>query len=243
MKKILVIPDVHGRLFWIDAIKNNQTDLIIFLGDYLDPYENYNGKEYDRFLDIIELKKKEPEKVILLLGNHDCHYLFDDFIRSSRFDYDNYKRNSKLYKENKDLFQFAYYENDRLFTHAGITEGWLKFNNLVLPKENIDEWLNNLDIKYYNQCGRSRGGRYPVGSPVWADLDDHYYGDLEIKQVIGHTFYPTHCIEDYNKDEIIQCIDCGRAHIIGEDNVIYEPPSKEREEYNAWIEEIKKRWN
>ena len=38
--KVLIIPDVHGRTFWkraIDLIENY--DKIIFLGDYLDPYQ------------------------------------------------------------------------------------------------------------------------------------------------------------------------------------------------------------
>ena len=37
-KKILIIPDVHGRRFWRDAIESDDYDKVIFLGDYLDPY-------------------------------------------------------------------------------------------------------------------------------------------------------------------------------------------------------------
>ena len=35
-KEILVIPDIHGRIFWKDATKFDGE--IIFLGDYVDPY-------------------------------------------------------------------------------------------------------------------------------------------------------------------------------------------------------------
>ena len=38
MKKILIIPDVHGRDFWIEPVKkviNNKDYFIVFLGDYL----------------------------------------------------------------------------------------------------------------------------------------------------------------------------------------------------------------
>ena len=40
--KVLVLPDVHGRKFWRKAIADNigNVDKVIFLGDYLDHYEN-----------------------------------------------------------------------------------------------------------------------------------------------------------------------------------------------------------
>ena len=37
-KKILIIPDVHGRSFWRPAVASGDYDKIIFLGDYVDPY-------------------------------------------------------------------------------------------------------------------------------------------------------------------------------------------------------------
>ena len=39
--KILCIPDVHCRKFWRQAVISNigNVDKIIFLGDYLDPYQ------------------------------------------------------------------------------------------------------------------------------------------------------------------------------------------------------------
>ena len=42
MSKLLVIPDVHGRTFWKEATEEykDKVDKIIFLGDYLDRYEN-----------------------------------------------------------------------------------------------------------------------------------------------------------------------------------------------------------
>ena len=44
-KKILVIPDVHGRIFWKEPVKKymDAVDRVVFLGDYLDPYEDEDG--------------------------------------------------------------------------------------------------------------------------------------------------------------------------------------------------------
>ena len=36
--KIIVLPDIHGRKFWMDVMDNNCD--IVFLGDYLDPYQH-----------------------------------------------------------------------------------------------------------------------------------------------------------------------------------------------------------
>ena len=41
MKKndIIIIPDVHGRTFWKEAVRDLTDRSVIFLGDYLDPYQ------------------------------------------------------------------------------------------------------------------------------------------------------------------------------------------------------------
>ena len=42
MTKILILPDIHGRPFWKDAVEKHfdECDKIVFLGDYLDAYPN-----------------------------------------------------------------------------------------------------------------------------------------------------------------------------------------------------------
>jgi predicted phosphodiesterase len=77
MSKILIVPDVHGRKFWHKAEELiNEVDKIIFLGDYLDPYF-WEGITFEtamiEFKNILSFKQKNPEKVILLTGNHDIH--------------------------------------------------------------------------------------------------------------------------------------------------------------------------
>ena len=110
---ILVIPDIHGRTFWLDKTNNiSDYDKVIFLGDYLDPYpdENITVKNaIENFKEIIQFKKNNMDKVVLLLGNHDLPYYsqkyYDDckpwcgFSRYSRDYADEIKEillNSKL---------------------------------------------------------------------------------------------------------------------------------------------------
>ena len=55
--RILVIPDVHGRLFWKAPMKKylDAVDRVVFLGDYLDPYEGEDGLADDIFENMMEI--------------------------------------------------------------------------------------------------------------------------------------------------------------------------------------------
>jgi hypothetical protein len=194
--KILIIPDVHGRAFWIDPVRDvlvNTDAHIVFLGDYHDPYPNefnydddYLQISVDRFKEILELKKQNPERITLLIGNHDCGYAIGDDICSSRMDRWHRREIEKIFQENKESFQLAY-ESDIankhfVFSHAGILKGWadLVWGKDVVSKKdfNVVEELNKAWVSenygILNTLGdydswRGWGG-YKYGSPVWSDI-------------------------------------------------------------------------
>ena len=86
-RPIVVIGDVHGLTTWKDVVKNHQGSQFVFLGDYCDPYEDIEPDELIKNLrSIIQFKKRHPNDVILLLGNHDMHYLSEDFVTCTRYD-------------------------------------------------------------------------------------------------------------------------------------------------------------
>ncbi len=69
-KKILIIPDVHGRTFWESALKSGDYEKIVFLGDYTDPYEIEgitNSDALKNFKSIISFKQQNPEISWLIL--------------------------------------------------------------------------------------------------------------------------------------------------------------------------------
>ena len=89
MNYILIIPDIHGRIFWKEPCKEFKGKHIVFLGDYLDPYKHQNILEktaLENFKEILEFKKNNKDLVTLLLGNHDLHYkdMFKDVYRVDR---------------------------------------------------------------------------------------------------------------------------------------------------------------
>ena len=134
---MIILPDIHGRTFWKDAVKGHEEDEIIFLGDYLDPYfeEDISCVDaLDNFKEIIEFKKAHKNNVVLLLGNHDGHYFINDIITSTRRDYFNAREIGSLFFDNRELFQLCYEKNIGgkrvLFSHAGILRDWA---NIFFP--------------------------------------------------------------------------------------------------------------
>lgn len=194
MSKILIIPDVHGRTFWRVAEEViNEMDKVVFLGDYLDPYPDENITPDDalnEFYKILEFKDKYPEKVVLLIGNHDMHYIELRFGNASRMNKLRRVEIHELFMDDIKNFQLVYLLEDKyLFSHAGVYQKWLESSGLhgedLLNTSKIltDYWYVLDAYTWY------RGGYDIVGSCVWADLRESLHMELlpNVIQIIGHT--------------------------------------------------------
>lgn len=234
-KACTLIPDVHGRPFWRDILPYTGKDPVIFLGDYLDPYPKemiFPDDAWEELKKIFELKKKYPEKVTLLLGNHDLHYILPE-IGGGRFDYDHAGRNRAFFLDNLDLFDLtSTWEisgKKYLFSHAGILAGWLLENERLIftpAFKEIGERLNELLHDGARQrillwsladTSFSRGGHNIYGSPIWADVSDHNPGKFELEdtyQIFGHTWMEKEIITPY-----WACVDCGKAFLLTDDGI------------------------
>ena len=182
---ILILPDIHGRHFWKTAVSNPENyGKIIFLGDYLDPYpweEITLHEAFENFRSIVAFKEEHPDQVILLLGNHDLHYVdkvYCDLAKSTRYDYDHAARNADFFHAHLPLFQLAFQtqNGDRsfLFTHAGVTQLWYYQHESEIGSLTADH-LNSLllnNIRILADVGYYRGGYADGGSMVWADIDE-----------------------------------------------------------------------
>lgn len=219
MHKLIIIPDVHGRSFWRNAVDDNPEEEFIFLGDYLDPYRQDGVTvegAFDGLQDIVAFKKRHPDQFTLLWGNHDLHYLYPQ-LEGSRLNHVNSARNKAFFIQHKELFRLA---SERsvdgkryLFTHAGVGRLWIESFLPSFPEEEITAKLLNdsfclpsfigplSSVSYY------RGGPDLYGSCIWADLQEQgeYYNQLESAiQVFGHTMVP----EAFNYDNRVYALDC-----------------------------------
>jgi predicted phosphodiesterase len=220
---IAIIGDIHGREKYKEIIDDamSKARKVILLGDYIDPYpisektpdtkSKYSfmyNKEYiyPKFEDtikilddIIQIKKSNLNKIILLIGNHDAHYLFDDIEISSRYDSKNATKIKSIYKNNFDLFQYAFQTKNKLFTHAGISNGWYNTHSSILKdfglnddKSNFMEVFDNISKSRYNYIlnivSYIRGGDSLYGGITWADFDETYKNNLDgFDQYVGHS--------------------------------------------------------
>lgn len=235
--KYLIIPDVHSRDFWREPVNKvlSETDAkIVFLGDYVDPYPyefcESNGEEtifiqkhiqswndlsdytVKTLSDIIEIKKTYPDRVILLLGNHDCSYMISTHICSCRHERPIHSKIIEtLFLENRELFQLAYEDTVNnvhyIFSHAGINKkyAWDCFFEEV-NEDNVVELFNKAFIENNYGILNSlalfsfwRGAwNANYGSLVWADAREWLQGGQEAYgfSIVGHTQLENHRLEE-----------------------------------------------
>ena len=243
MKKILIIPDVHGRDFWREPVKKVLEDTnahIIFIGDYTDGYHtewkskfDYKQHAVDNFKEIIEMKKQNSDRITLLLGNHDCGYAIGDDVCSSRMDKIHQSELEEIFRENRELFQIAE-ECDIagkhfIFSHAGILKGWVKsvwgdeaddtdFN--VVSRLN-NAWLDN-DMNILSRLGDYDDYRgwdgFQYGSPVWSDIRSWIRVTPEETygfNIVGHTQLSHQVVLDQIAD-----LDCRKVFYIDDQGLL-----------------------
>ena len=194
--QILVIPDIHGRTFWKEATDQYSDLPVVFLGDYLDPYayEQITPEEaLSNFKDILAFKQANMERVTLLIGNHEIHYL-DTAYHFSRKDTLHAENIHQMLLSLLHLFSIASYTEmggkTFLFTHAGLVESWWKkhFPDTPIGAKSICDALNGKikDEKILGafiddalmDVGKRRGGEAEAGSCMWADLTERKVKDI-----------------------------------------------------------------
>lgn len=200
--KIVTIGDTHGRTAWKIIVKRNPGAHFIFTGDYLDAYKAEKIEEeeaIDNFEEIIEFKKSNPDKVILLIGNHDAQYLFPPnfgcSVRSKKY----FWEIADIFMANKNLFDFAFQKSNYLWTHAGVSNEWFFDVKELLNSFGLKPDLSNLGTvlnkigkdsrarTIYTYVSHYRGGLDLNGSPIWADTTELYRDSLDgFHQIVGH---------------------------------------------------------
>jgi len=208
MDEIIIIPDVHCRDFFkkILQIKDKK---IVFLGDYLDPYSP-EGFSFENGLanleEIIDFKKNNPEKVTLLLGNHDWNYIWQ-FNWASRYNPKYSADAHELFKTNFNLFEPYKIIGNIIFTHAGISSGWAHIWNMTDIILNINNDWNKILLDPFKEqylsifdIGHARGGFSLYGGIFWNDINEISANPLDYIQIAGHNqLYKTGSFLDMSK--------------------------------------------
>ena len=211
--KLLIIPDVHGRDFWMEPCSHvDEFDKVIFLGDYHDPYSWEVSQDTSRHRlrdSLLPFVQQFPDKVVCLFGNHDGNYLVGDM--ADRVDYW-HKREIREYMEKMNI-KLIHQEGKYLFSHSGVLPAWLKANGLTLHD------LNNLpfDHQALMQVSPYRGGWSEAGSCVWGDVREYALKEHipDIYQIFGHS----QLTEDAVIMEDCADLDCRKAFTLIDDEL------------------------
>jgi hypothetical protein len=194
MVKTVSIGDTHGAAAADAVLAIIEThDKFIFAGDYVDSFEFDNSTVIKNLLDIIDLKIKYPDKIILLWGNHDVHYLLGDHYSSGHRP-EMHKDLNRIFLSHERLFRMSFQINDFLWTHAGINSLWFqkrfRFRSSDDKQSTISDLLNQAFISRYPplfDVGYHRGGRYETGGPFWCDKNELRSRSIKgFNQITGH---------------------------------------------------------
>ena len=197
--RIVSCGDIHGRTIWKDIVGKEleSSDRIIFIGDYFDThYDETPEQQLSNFNEIVKFKKDNMDKVILLIGNHDMHYLSDVNESYSGFQYGWYKQFNEALESAlaEDLMQMCYVYDKYVFTHAGVTNTWCEEYDVNKEPTMLQDSINNLfknnKYAFYFQMGYnySQSGDDVTQSPLWVRLPSLFQDKLiDFTFVVGHT--------------------------------------------------------
>lgn len=217
--KDIIIGDEHCRGKFVNIYNKIKDDknirYIICVGDYFDPYEDYTLTEkLDNFNAIVAIARND-NRVKLLLGNHDIHYIIPTGEKSRR-DCFHALVFSKSFVDKLDLFQLAIELGDAIVSHAGISPIWMKKWGFISIKEindNLAFALNKDSDKYdsdiskkirlslrYYEGDFSGCGNDARQSPTWirpaALIEQASEWNWRI-QIVGHTRTDDTSTKDY----------------------------------------------
>lgn len=197
--KIIAVGDIHGRNFWQNFI-NESYDKLVFVGDYFDPYDSKitPEDEIENFKNILAIKSENPDRVKLLIGNHDYHYLLGTGQMYSRYNVSAASVFSELLENAIHLLQVCYVYRNVVFNHAGLTNTWCHKNNINLL--HLEASVNKKFIEerrafaFLSGIGDTDGSDVRQ-SPFWVRPAQLLLDKIaDYKQVVGHTRQPFHKI-------------------------------------------------
>lgn len=201
MKKRVIIGDPHGRWGFVKQIYDKeQPDEVIILGDYFDSFHIDVYTQRESYEHIIELRKEHLKKYhhgfIMLIGNHDMHYMDEKFGRCSGWNALSASvAGYPLCRDwDKEILQICYIDeiNKTIYSHAGISMNW--FNSWIKSGSLGD--INTIEIKAFCFTFKDGGDYYgssSYNSPLWLrpeGLKKSMYVDnngIVWSQVFGHT--------------------------------------------------------
>ena len=201
--KRLIFGDFHGHFDSLNQIYQDEKPYsVIHLGDYFDNFHGSVDSIKDAFTNLLALRKEHLSDFkngdfTLLLGNHDYHYLMYGLEQYSGYNkgYDLWAHEQLKELWDKHILKLVEYDytSKTLYSHAGITNTWLKENRMDGIELLYLNSVNLFNLRFTYAGGGDWYGDTPYASPIWvrpnALLSDMYKDEEGIQwtQIVGHT--------------------------------------------------------
>lgn len=192
--RIIAIGDTHGRDTWKKIVEQEiHVTKEIFIGDYWDSFDISYPNQLRNFMEILDYKRFNPERVVLLIGNHDFHYIPEMSEQYSGYQYEHAPAISTIFTNAiKDgLLQMCHEQDGFLFTHAGVTLPWCnkyEINPFQIQNDINGLFKHNPEAFKFHRLDGSGYGEHEEQSPIWVRPDSLIGNAIEgYTQVVGHT--------------------------------------------------------
>ncbi len=190
MSKVFVIPDVHLKPWMFEKasekISAGEYDYIVMLGDLVDDWNQERNLDlYSQTFDAADKFLREYPDTLFCYGNHDLSYPWE-MLESGYSAYahelvvDRLKQLVNILS--KENVAFIHRIDNTLFSHAGLTESFVKAHF---------GWNSDVDIEYIVNYINKMGKAYmwTDDSPIWARPQNGSWKlyPHNMFQVVGHT--------------------------------------------------------
>ena len=190
--KICVISDIHASSKWKEIVlqEKDSCDRFVFLGDYFDSKgRNLSCEtEYENFQEIVAYRAQHPN-IDLLIGNHDIQYLGSSYTSGYRRTTYELAHNTLQQLVAQGDLQMAVCYHGYLFSHAGISQEWLRHMNFDSWEEANERFKADPDVLAFVHHPLSNPtGDDPFQGPVWIRPYSLLLAPLPgYHQIVGHT--------------------------------------------------------
>lgn len=121
----IIVGDLHGDLEKTSAfLAYKPAEPHIALGDYLDSFTEPLARQLGCLQMLIE------SDAVLLLGNHEVHYLKEPLFHFAGYNLDNVQFFQEILENNINRFKVAHAVDGWLCTHAGVHQGIASIDNV-----------------------------------------------------------------------------------------------------------------
>lgn len=177
----IIIGDIHGDIEKTKLFLEYEPEKEhVALGDYLDSFT----EPVEQQLECLNLLM--DSNAVLLLGNHECHYLKNPLFRFAGYNLDHAQVFRDVLEANIQRFKVAYDVDGWLCTHAGVSSQYTEQESDVMV---LAEMLNTSWELYLKHRLVEHHTSYPYQSIFWFNFRIFVEGNLlptNIRQIFGH---------------------------------------------------------